>query len=875
MKVIKHFATVATVALLAGRAIAMDFNLGYSCRTNGNWTQSALDETSRLIKTIESIKDDPNCKGKGLETFAAQLQVAEAQFNKSLENGEDQKRESTAAQKGYLNSLLNSGDPKMDKKALTELAAGVHIGSAIDNTVQVAPYLSNIIDLVGMKSNLKNAANDVVNLINSTMANYPSFSQCLVAAPNQGLAMMSAMLKVSTNILTSGYADGSDKMGNILANLVSFLREAKLAGVIKDLNQTELWASITCALESATQNYCSAKDNVKLLNWSINQLQKGVEGDAKKSDTVKIRDNSLIAGYYALIRNVPSITNWLLKVQFGVEPKLSTEGTYKNLVWETVLSMTKAINNLIATYNEMKANIEGMEQPMTQKIATYKLIKTLQSIMNDALSGGGGGSYGATKMNFFLNSMPGELLPLYLIGYDIDNMPPETKPNADGKIPMNIDFWLENGGQYRPMFNDIPKLLSTIKTRLDRLIDQSLSQTSKFFVRKLIADKPNLVAGAFVYNSLNTSVYESFHFVSGYLKNLLKKIEKSPYRDEQILPVIDDTIKKVDNVIELFDSALNRKVVAEDNNSVQSQSEKIINAVYENFNVLIQRDSFFTNRMSTFVYYDYFLNILEEENYNDYEKQLMIISNNEMLQRIMQVSETEPALNREDFDNALAITIKNLNGLENIFRDNYFDYLQSTEDDAKGLSYTQRNLRTVKRALHTDIPSEFRGSPFVPIIAATNVLFTYDYRYELYWNNPFKPKYQRGDNDHNSLERNKNRVCVQLLATQRPEIFSEFCKDAVITSPFYEAAEHKEKYEYLNTKFSDYVTKADERKWWMKATGAWAPKKEEIKNDQKSYDDKICAYRDYLRKNQVYWLTLQHEQIKNRKEMQLKQGRDQ
>ena len=34
---------------------------------------------------------------------------------------------------------------------------------------------------------------------------------------------------------------------------------------------------------------------------------------------------------------------------------------------------------------------------------------------------------------------------------------------------------------------------------------------------------------------------------------------------------------------------------------------------------------------------------------------------------------------------------------------------------------------------------------------------------------------------------------------------------------------------------------------------------------KKSFDDRICAYTHYQRKNQVYWLTLQHEQIKQRK----------
>ena len=835
-------------------ADAFDFNLGYSCRTNGNWTQSALEQTAKLVQTLQAIKEDENCKGKGLESLIAKLTSAELGLGNSSNDQEEMDEANSDANKSFINSVVNSNSKDMNKGGIWDILAKSHISSAISRTSKMAGSLNLLGKFVNpsqLQSGLNKSTNELVEIVNYTMANLPYYQRCLVGAPDQGVAILSAMLRLSSNILNSGYSDGSNMMGNIVSNLVNFLRDNEFSRVLRDLNQTELWASITCALESTTQSYCSAKDNLKLMDWSLKQLQDETKDEMK--DT-----NNPIAGYFTLVRNVPTVTNWLLQVQFGVEPKLGTDANYKNMVWDTVLNIIQATNDLIGAYNESKRNVEGLGEELAKKSEIYKLVIRLQKIMASAVQ-----AYGSTMVNFFTTTMPDDILPMYLIGFDIDNIPQEVKPNDEGRFVMGIPTWIQNGGSYRSMFDDPAKLLLTIKERLDKLIDSALTETSKFFVRRLIIDKPNLVAEAFVFNSLNTSVVDSLNFIEQYLINLGARINKSPYGDKQIIPVIQDTIDKTRKILNVFDSYLTPEKLSDSN--VTEQSRKIIEMVYESFNVLRQRDSFLTNRMSTFVFYDYYLQIVEGKTYDEYEQQLMIISNNEMIQRILQVHETEPALNREDFNNAMMINRRNLDSLESIFRNNFFNFLQTTEDDALGMSFTKRNLRSANRLLNTDVPSMFRWSPFVPVLATGNYFLNYKYRYQFYFNHPIQPKYQRGDNDHDSLMKNKNRVCVQLLATQKPEIFKEFCENATIESPFYEASGKLDKYDYLNTRFNDYTNYKDERPWWMKTTNLYYSNKDGIQEKAKTSDEKICAYRDYLRKNHVYWLTLQHNQIKKRK----------
>ncbi len=824
---------------------AMDTGLNNACQNGGSWTQNALDETSSLIKTLESLKDDPDCAGTEMEAVANQLVVAEAQFKKSLAMSGQHEMSSQKQQK-FLNKLLNSGDKNINRESVLELTAEAQMLSAIENTSRVDPHLSNLLDLAGMKSGLKFAATDVVNLINRTMKDPLKYSACLVASPNRGLSMISSMLKLSSNILTSGYLDDGIKMGELLSNLITFLRETKFTKHIKKLNQTELWSSINCALESATENYCTVSFNVSLLEKTVKLAQSGwlEESSLSERDISPAKEDSFLAGYYALSEDVPTITRWLMKIQFGEEPEVSSDGEQKNAIWTNITNTIKTIDRLVSTYNESKMNIEEMSGEVEKKVATNKLVNNLSLIMQlaDASEDDSETSV-ETRVNFFLSAIPEDFISLYLVGYDIENIPAEVRPNENGKHSMDTDFWLENGGQYRPMFDDIPKLLKTIKTRMDKIIKLSTTEMSKFFVRKSIGDKANFVAEAFIYNQHKISVYSSLHSLLDYLQKLVKRIESSAYGNQQMIPIIEETIGKLERVINPLSDYLRHNIKKEESETASLQAEKIINAVYDNFNVLLQRDTFLTNRIATFVYYNYYLNKLEKKKYVTDEQALIHISDKKILEGITDGGHKEPALVLADYNMAMEISLKNLNALEFIFRDNFFDYLQTTQDDAEGMSISQRNLRTLKRAFHTDIPPLFKYSAVVPIIAATNKLFSYDYRYQIIWENPFKPEYQRGDNDHGSLMRSKNRTCIQLLATKNPEIFKEFCQDAAIISPFYEATPSKkarEKLEYLNVRFSDIIKVSSNGKGF-----------------EKSFYDRVCAYSNYLWKNQMYWLMKQ------------------
>ncbi len=815
-----------TLSFYSQNLNASDYQFEYSCKTAGTWTQSALEQAGKLLNVIERLRENENCSG--VESFLIELTNAQNSLQEMANNEEVIKSQATEQQKSYVNSIINTDMNAIgvNPASVLNLAAGLHMDSAIEQMAGFAGRMQkSFIDPMKINSQSPVYTQQMNDIVNSAMSVLPKLETCLVNAPNQAIAAVSAILRLSSNILTSGAADGASKLSNVIANVVSFLRNSKFARVTRQLNQNELWGSISCALESTTQSYCSAKDSIKLLNWSIAEMQPEQSAEAANN----ITSQHPIAGYYVLIRNVPTITEWLLKVQFGVNPKLVTDSEFKNNVWKTTTAMIESTNLLLGRLNEARLTVNLLADDVAKKSELFKLIMGLSDTMKSAVF-----TSGSSMINFFTTSMPANLLPLYLIGIDIKDVPPEVKPNAEGKFVMPVDGWIQNMGDYRPMFNDPTMLLDTVENRLTILIQSSLKETSKFFIQRLIVDKPNLVGEAYVHNSLHTSVVNSLYFVSEYLVQLRDRIERSKFGHFQMLPIIDDTRTKIDGILKAFDTVLTPDAIKD--STTTEQARIIIETVYDNFNVLLQRDSFLTNRMATLVFYDYYLQIAEGVNFGDYEEDLLIVSNNEMIKRMIHVHQTEPAVNREDFQTAMALNRRNLDALEDLFRDNFFEFLQTMDDESVGRPIWRQNVRVLRR-VNENVPWYIRYTPLAYIYQLGDYFFGNSYKYRIETNNPFNPRYVRRDNDHGSFVNLRNRVCIQLLAFQRPGIFNEFCSKAMLASPFYINGKKAKHLEYLNIHFKNY-SKIDQ---------------------SKTSDQRICAYRDYLRRNNVYWLTLQRE----------------
>jgi len=820
---------------------ASEYNFGSACRTNGHWTQTALQETQKLIEVLNQFKNDENCHG--LESIVQKLMSTDERFKNSINatKGEitDQivdgiDNENINGQKEFLNNMVNNGKGSIKNKGeFLDLLAGVHMNSAINSSYDFTKNLSAAyFNKEQVVRGLHQSASELIGVVNQALNAFigPKLNQCLVKTPEQGLVVIAGMMRLVANTSVPGVSVTANRIGETINNLVQYMRQMGFAKSLKGLKQHELWASITCALESSAEHYCTARDQLKLLNWGLESMDKsGIYADANSVDPVK---GNFLTGYATLIRNVPVIAKWLLKVQFGVEPKLMTDATYKNSIWQTVIGIISSINDLNANFNEYKINILNSNDPKTQKNMIFGMISKIKNTMSGAVMSSGG-----SEINFYTNSLPMRYLPLVLIGMNEGDYPKDVLPKESGLI-ISAEEWLQNGGKYQPMFDDPIKLLEIIKLNMERIIESVQDEMRKYFIDRLIVDKMNLVAEAFTIDSMGTSVDDSMKIILRYLEGLKQRVHNSPFGDEQVIHLINDTLTQLSQVVVAIDEYGKHKGSEKE---IQKAAAKVIDIVYEEFNVLIQRDSFITNRMATLVHYDYFLQILENRDIGQYERDLMIISNNEAYQKLILSHSDNVAAAAAEYKTALMIHRNNIDELEYLFRDNFLSYLRTIIDDSNGVPLVLRNARSLLNMKYDNI------------LLLPKSILGYQYRYQMEMINPFNLSYKRGnilkggDNESSSFMANRNKACIQLLAATEPlAIYSKLCSGAVMTSPFVEAAgseQRKQELAFLNVDFNSYA------KYFSKKTD----------------DDKICAYRDYLRRNHVHWMTLQHNQIKAHK----------
>ena len=195
-----------------------------------------------------------------------------------------------------------------------------------------------------------------------------SYDRCLIGNPDQGMALVAASVKMAAAFVSSQEGVTS-RLGNSLANLITMLRNRKFTTALRKLDQSEFWLSMSCLLETTSQTYCAARDARQLLDYSIANLKPGK--DKRGSLTI---DNPL-EGYYVLTHDIPKVSQWIQKIQFGIRPKLSTDATFKNRVLQDVNGLMQDIYSIQGTYSEEMLTYSTLKDLGSKQNAILKLIQ--------------------------------------------------------------------------------------------------------------------------------------------------------------------------------------------------------------------------------------------------------------------------------------------------------------------------------------------------------------------------------------------------------------------------------------------------------------------------------------------------------------------
>jgi hypothetical protein len=836
MKLAKMEAKNATRAIAN---VTKAYSFGGACSSQGSWTQQALAQTATIRDALVTLRDDPNCKG--IEGIVAKLDTAKNAFAPG--NGAENHAtwESLPGDMKALTSMVGKNSKDVNKDIIPVL-----MGKTIENTVLAG-------NIKSLAERSRRSLMTGLDFLDQSLDVLPQMDECLSAHPDQTLALFGASLKLTSAFISSGET-AVGRMGTTVAKLVTFMQKKKYSKILRKLNQTEYWMSMSCILETTTEAYCSTKDAYEMLDYSLkeNALMR------KARDT---NENNPLEGYYLLVRELPIITSWLQKVQLGVQPRRSADYNFNAETLDTYNDFKKTQLQLMVTYSEQMDLIASSKSNEEKSNRVFNMVKTLDKMIIGGSARGG--------QNFFTSGKLDTFVPFYLIGRAAIPDEVSGQGNFANVAPLSTWKYLERGGKYQPEFTAPDALALKIGENLKSLINSSSDSASKYFQDRMVVDAENLVDESLTSQSL--TVFKSLENVSNYLGKLIAK-SKATRTNLIQLPNMIDTKKRVDDVLGSYrvikdkvneyldmqkdiDSKADRDdlddMIASDQ-SLKDAYKVIIDKAYKNFNVLFQNDTYLMTRLSTFVRKDYTQRVSDGAEMTEYQRELMIIAGKNLIDRISAVNQMNPSDVKLDLSSAQVVNKRNLDAVEELFSDQLVgaiaeikDVAEGRADDkfgiAKGSLYrifeekVQRKTGIWERLI---LPNPIiRWTPTYQIL--TSDYFRHKERYPLYL---FSPNRVKSEEDvYGSFGYFRSRLCIQALAFHNQVPFFPVCDGAKLEPVVTDSAKDKAKLTVHYSQNSVYG-----RPDYAKN----AP----IDLIRKGRERNICAYRNFRSKNYAYWM---------------------
>jgi hypothetical protein len=602
---------------------------------------------------------------------------------------------------------------------------------------------------------------------------------------------------------------------------------------LKPLEHEEFKNSVSCLVESTSEAYCSVQD----AEDTLNTLRKagGTSRAQSINDLLANSDKDPIAsslgGLVIYMRDIPVVQNWLQKVLFGVSPRTSDQGEAKNKNWSSYLGFIRSVNSLQGNFTDKEqlyyTNTQGKDR--LTKVGQIREIfdNTLGTLLN---------SQQGASVNFYTRTMQEEQLPFFLLGTSI--------PADFNSQTRNLNtIWLKWSQEGTNGFDNPDRLLQTIKENLWKLTERAQREANALFAQRMIVDPQNLVTEAM--RGPGVSPYQAFVDQRLYYLHLIAKFEKSieamgddlsptvVMRRDALrahIPLLRDSVTRLENVIRALRSV--GDISQTDNISSAAQSEKVMDVVYSAANMIVSWDSFFGTRMQTALQADLSDTLWRKSSINPQQKEYLLSVGPEIVGKLAGIFSSDPVSERTDLNAAKVTHITNLKAVEEQFASVLFNEILdidckleggyacdvrtaiSPNFDPAGNMLLRNNIRNLNAGLRN-----FREG---------KNLFDGFYR----WLYP-------ASEDSRALVQIRAKYCVQALAFESRELFSEICRGAVLESEFSGSDDKLG----LNTAFETQLEKIKK----ISTDGA-AEKIDRARNLG------VCSLRSYLRKNHVYFM---------------------
>lgn len=896
--------------LLAGQGALSStspYYFGVSCASQGSMTAEALTASQEIRKYTQQIQNDPNCTNVATSLQSAftdlekhGLAFMQPENNQALKlshmSQEVQALRSfsesdTSLSKDIVKLILNRSQKmaslvsKMTGNAKEEAAA---TAGATGDDGSSGSKSSTVFGQSIMTSSQKVAiaVHTGMNLLNGVIDQLPSSKECLKdpAATSQ---LLSGIVKTLSVFAGSGQTGMGSTFANTISKLGTVLRDSDFSDAYRKLNKQEFLSSLSCLLEVTEESYCSVRDNMSLL---VNQehATNGDETPEKDFNDQELRQfrEGIFEGFYVLTQHIPNITEWIQKVQFGVEPKTPNDADFKDNILDEVNHYFKSLNRVEGELSKELENIRNAPDVNSQKVQALKLVLSLAHNVSSAANQNA--VLGHTKQNFFENNVPSNLLVWFLLGMENVNPPDKCVTKADPAhnkpaMPINCEEWLKSYYREEPVFNSPLELIDTIKLQFKKLKQMANRTLISYYNRWFIVDRPNLVGESLT--SATYSIPQSLEAIDVYLSHLTDRIhtlipqvygfckENCPvsFKDSSnMIPIIQDTQRKIRAILAEYGkleaksqsdlpsvpdyeamSPAQKKKAIENDIKFEKDYTNIIEEVYDRLMVMLARTGFLSNRLHTFVYHDISLVLKSNTHFSEYEKYFYFQTGKMILEKIKRMYGENLAAARGDMDMALRTHKKNIEVLEEVFKDNLLAMIAEAKMTAEGrppywynmnLDSTQRLVADTANIQPGPDGRYSTGDKFVAALLGSipNMLvnrFVHQDRY------PTKSPFIINDSNSPDTEFNSDgqvysKLCILSLGFNDWRPFHRLCAGASLESP-------------ISQNPAMGSLKIPVRKLSMRYSDRLSAKAE---NPKLNHSIRICSYRDYLRRNLVAYL---------------------
>lgn len=825
-----------------------------TCSSQGLWTQDALQLTQQIRNFTVQLKNDPNCQALGTRVQASLLALAE-KVKPQPQVGEKHSQDIShlSQELPALWAQFRAGlqdQPRPIEKLFTPADNRLNL-TIFKKTLQSA-LLTTQVALDGpIGERLSAATRDGLSLFNDVIDAAPQMEQCLTGDGVVAGQMMATSIKLLTSFVASGQDASGSSVATSLSKLSQVMRDMRFANILRKLNQADFLASMSCLIEMTTENYCTTRDSKILFDDILKQLQTR----SRDAEQKRLGASHPLAGYYILTQNVPIISAWVQRVQIGVDPRVPTDAQFQNKVFDEVNNFFKRVKDI---QGKMSMDIEAMKlvtDKEGRQAAALRFVETIYGLLTT--------THFQDDVNFFsYNGSRSETMFL-LLGIP---MPPEVT-GANGAFAQPVEQWLQNNYRTLPIFADPDELVKRVTdTVQNKMITAAKNNAIQYYNKWFIIDKISLVNESLL--GLNYNVKDSLKLIDRYLTEVEKRIVKTS-KDVSTIGGLRETQAKIRSVLAAYDDLekVSREysekpevnLTEDDRLKILNANVAVITAVYKEFEVLLGKSGWFGNRVKDFVILDYQSLLKQKSEFSRNVNDWAYAAGLSIFDRIVASASGNPAAVQNDLSTALRLNKMNLEAVELLIKDYFVSTtveLQAVVKASKGgATYSDQAIVTegpgrARRDYLTKLPGETEGS-------AISNFGRKLYAGSVFWGQVFsnipvvgpyvfgEKKYEKQrdrfalDDEFGSAKHIFEQFCIQSLAFSDVRSFYSTCQGVVLPSPF-------------PVSFLSQLS-AEERK---SLSVAYQEKLMESKdNAPLNLSKRICAFRDYNRKNLVTYLT--------------------